>query len=80
MYIGWIIETTLANAGSAKAGQTFDNAGSSATAIVFNNSLASGTDDNPPTNGELALALDKFKDGETVDINLLITGPSQTGG
>ena len=78
-YVYWMDhETTLANAGSAKAGQTFDNAGSSATA-VFNNSLASGTDDNAPTNGELALALDKFKDGETVDINLLITGPSQTG-
>ena len=26
----------------------------------------------------MALALDKFKDGETVDINLLITGLSQT--
>ena len=77
-YVYWMDhETTLANAGSAKAGQTFDNAGSSATA-VFNNSLGSGTDDNAPTNGELALALDKFKDGETVDINLLITGPSHT--
>ena len=77
-YVYWMDhETTLANAGSAKAGQTFDNTGSSATAL-FNNSLASGTDDNAPTNGELALALDKFKDGETVDINLLITGPSQT--
>ena len=77
-YVYWMDhETTLANAGSAKAGQTFDNTGSSATAL-FNNSLASGTDDNAPTNGELALALDKFKDGETVDINLLITGPSAT--
>ena len=78
-FIYWMDhETTLANAGSAKAGQTFDNVGSSATAL-FDNSLASGTDDNAPTNGELALALDKFKDGETVDINLLMCGPSQTG-
>ena len=41
-------ETTLANAKSAKTSQTFDNTGSSATAL-FNNSLASNTDDNAPT-------------------------------
>jgi hypothetical protein len=72
-YVYWMDhETTLANAGSAKAGQTFDNTGSSATAI-FNNSLASGTDDNAPTNAELALGYDKFADAETVDLNLLMT-------
>ena len=77
-YVYWMDhETALANAGSAKSGQAFDNVGSSATAL-FSNSLASGTDDNAPTNGELALAVDKFKDGETVDVNLLITGPSHT--
>ena len=32
-------EATLANAGSSKTSQTFDNTGSSATAL-FNNSLA----------------------------------------
>ena len=77
-YVYWMDhETTLANAGSAKSGQAFDNVGSSATAL-YSNSLASGTDDNAPTNGELALAVDKFKDGETVDVNLLMTGPSAT--
>ena len=78
-FIYWMDhDTTLANAGSAKQSQAFDNAGSSATAL-FTNSLSSGTDDNVPTNGELALAYDMFKDGETVDVNLLLTGPSQTG-
>ena len=78
-FIYWMDhDTTLANAGNAKQGQTFDNAGSSATAL-FTSSLSSGTDDNAPTNGELALAYDLFKDGETVDVNLLLTGPSQTG-
>ena len=77
-FIYWMDhDTTLANAGNAKQGQTFDNAGSSATAL-FTSSLSSGTDDNAPTNGELALAYDLFKDGETVDVNLLLTGPSQT--
>ena len=77
-YIYWMDhETTLANAGSSKTSQAFDNAGGTATA-VFTASLTSGTDDNAPTNGELATAYDLFKDGETVDVNLLLTGPSQT--
>ncbi len=79
-YVYWMDhETTLANAGATKQSQTFDNAGSSATAL-FNASLGSGTDDFVVTNGELQTAYDKFKDGETVDINLLLTGPSDTTG
>jgi phage tail sheath protein FI len=78
-YVYWMDhETTLANAGGSKQSQTFDNVGSSAS-VVFNNSLANGTDDFAVTNGELQNAYDKFKDGETVDINLLLTGPSHTG-
>ena len=78
-YIYWMDhDTTLADAGNPKQSQAFDNVGSSATAL-YTNSLINGTDDNAPTNGELALAYDMFKDGETVDVNLLLTGPSQTG-
>ena len=78
-FIYWMDhDTTLSTAGNAKQSQAFDNVGSSATAL-YTNSLSSGTDDNTPTNGELALAYDMFKDGETVDVNLLLTGPSQTG-
>ena len=77
-YIYWMDhETTLANAGSSKTSQAFDNVGGTATAL-FTASLTGGTDDNVPTNGELATAYDLFKDGETVDVNLLLTGPSQT--
>ena len=39
-------------------------------------SLASGTDDYAVTAGELALAYDKFKDTESLDINLVLGGPS----
>ena len=77
-FIYWMDhETTLANAGSSKTSQAFDNVGGTATAL-FTASLTGGTDDNVPTNGELATAYDLFKDGETVDVNLLLTGPSQT--
>ena len=78
-FIYWMDhETTLANAGSSKVGQTFDNTGTQGI-TVFSASLAGGTDDNAPTNGELAAAVEKFQDSETVDINFLICGPSQTG-
>ena len=39
-------------------------------------SLTSGTDDYAVTAGELALAYDKFADTESLDINLVLGGPS----
>ena len=71
-------ETTLANAGSAKKGQTFDNTQGDAF-VVKTYSLASGTDDFVATNAEIATAYEKFNDTESVDISLLLCGPSQTG-
>ena len=71
-------ETTLANAGSAKTGQTFDNAQGDAF-VVKTYSLASGTDDYAATNAEIATAYEKFNDAENVDLSLLLCGPSQTG-
>ena len=71
-------ETTLANGGSAKKGQTFDNAAGDAF-VVKSYSLASGTDDFAATNAEIATAYEKFADSETVDLALLMCGPSQTG-
>ena len=70
-------DTTLANAGSAKKGQTFDNAAGDAF-VVSTSSLASGTDDFAATNAEIATAYEKFNDAENVDISLLLCGPSQT--
>ena len=40
------------------------------------NTLTSGTDDYAVTAGELALAYDKFADTESLDINLVLGGPS----
>jgi hypothetical protein len=71
-------ETTLGDAGELKASNTFDQVGSSAFA-VFNYSLANGTDDYAVTQGEITLAYDLFSDAESVDISLLMCGPSQTG-
>ena len=39
-------------------------------------SLASGTDDYSVTAGELEDAYDKFKDTESIDVNLVLAGPS----
>ena len=79
-YIYWLDhESTLANAGSSKVGQTFDQQGT-ADHTIFKSSLSGGTTDNEPTLGEMALAYDKFGDAETEEVNLLIGGPSQGGG
>jgi hypothetical protein len=71
-------ETTLANGGSAKKGQTFDQAAGDPF-VVKSYSLASGTDDFAATNAEIATAYEKFNDTDNVDISLLLCGPSQTG-
>ena len=77
-YVYWMDhETTLSTAGNTKTGTTFDNSSTNAF-NVFSTSLSGGTDDNVPTNAELATAYEKFQDAESVDINFLIAGPSQT--
>ena len=77
-YIYWMDhETTLSGAGAAVTNNTFDNTGT-ASQTIFKTSLSGGTDDNVPTDGELELAYDKFADTESVDVNFIIGGPSQT--
>lgn len=71
-------DTTLANAGSAKKGTTFDNTHGSNAFEVDSVSLASGTDDFAITNAEFATGYEKFSDAETVDVDLLMCGPSAT--
>ena len=70
-------EATLANAGTAKKGTTFDNTLGDAF-VVKSSSLANGTDDYTATNGEIAAAYEKFADTDAVDLSLLMCGPSQT--
>ncbi len=77
-YVYWMDhETTLANAGSAKRGQTFDQQGAN-DFTIFNSSLTGGTDDYTITNAEFATGYDFFADAETEDVQLLMCGPSQT--
>jgi hypothetical protein len=81
-------DTTLANAGTAKKGLTFDNyigngggAGGGSTqgnSTIGNASLTSGTDDYTITNAEFATGYEFFEDAETVDLALLLCGPSTT--
>ena len=71
-------DSTLANLGSSKVGQTFDNTAASNAFQVLNTSLSSGSNGSAITNAQLATAVEKFLDVENVEINFLITGPSQT--
>ena len=77
-FIYWIDHLATLSDGVAKTGTTFDNTVGDAF-VVSSTSLASGTDDFTATNGEIALAYEKFADAENVDVSLLICGPSQTG-
>ena len=76
-FVYWVDHLSTLSDGVAKTGTTFDNTVGDAF-LVSNTSLASGTDDFVATNGEIAAAYEKFADVETVDISLLICGPSQT--
>ena len=78
-FIYWMDhDSTLANLGSSKVGQTFDNTAASNAFQVLNTSLTSGNDGSAITNAQLATAYEKFLDVENVEINFLIGGPSQT--
>jgi len=76
-FIYWIDHVSTLSDGVAKKGTTFDNTVGDAF-VVSNTSLAGGTDDFVATNAEIALAYDHFADAETVDLSLLLCGPSQT--
>ena len=77
-YIYWIDHLATLSDGVAKTGTTFDNTVGDAF-VVSSTSLAGGTDDFVATNAEIATAYDHFADAETVDLSLLLCGPSQTG-
>ena len=76
-FIYWIDHVSTLSDGLAKKGTTFDNTVGDAY-VVSNTSLAGGTDDFTATNAEIATAYDHFADAETVDLSLLLCGPSQT--
>ena len=63
------------------------DAGNKATAVssfntastVLTSDLAGGVDDNSPTVGETYTGFELFADAETVDVNLIISGPIPNG-
>ena len=75
-YVFWADHISTISDGVAKT-STCDNTVGDAQ-VVSNTSLASGTDDMAITNAEFATGYDFFNDTESVDISLLLCGPSQT--
>ena len=71
-YIYWMDHhSSGTNWGTVVLGKTF----TSVTAVK-NDSLSSGTDGSTVTDAQLQTAFEKFNDPETVDISLIIAGPS----
>jgi len=77
-FIYWIDHISTLSDGLGKTGTTFDNTVGDAF-IISSTSLASGTDDYIATNGEIATAYEVFSDTDSIDLSLLMCGPSQTG-
>ena len=69
-YIYWMDHVaTGSNWGSTASGTTF-----TALSLPFTRSLVSGADGSAVTNAELKSAYEKYQDGDTVDVNLIIAG------
>ena len=76
-YIYWIDHPAGGtNWGTPAEGVTF----TAATTIVDTQRLSTGSDGGAVTNAERLLAYDKFKDADSVDVNLLIEGPPTLSG
>ena len=71
-YIFWMDHNTSGtNWGNAAAGTTY-----TAVDIPTKESLSGGADGSAVTDGQLKTAYEKFNDADTVDVGLLIAGPS----
>ena len=71
-YIFWMDHyTSGTNWGNAAAGTTY-----TAVDIPTKESLSGGADGSAVTDGQLKTAYEKFNDADTVDVGLLIAGPS----
>jgi len=69
-YIYWMDHVaTGSNWGSTATGTTF-----TALSLPFTRSLIDGADGSAVTNAELKTAYEKYQDGDTVDVNLIIAG------
>ena len=69
-YIYWMDHVaTGSNWGSTASGTTF-----TALSLPFTRSLINGADGSAVTNAQLKTAYEKYADGDTVDVNLIIAG------
>jgi hypothetical protein len=69
-YIYWMDHVaTGSNWGQAASGTTF-----TALSLPFTRSLIDGSDGSTVSNAELKTAYEKYQDGDTVDVNLIIAG------
>ena len=71
-YVFWMDHNTSGtNWGNAAAGTTF-----TAVDVPTSESLSGGLDGTNATDGELKASYEKFNDADTVDVGLIIAGPS----
>jgi len=71
-YIWWTDHNASgSNWGTAASGTTY-----TAVTAPTNDSLSGGSNGSTVTTGQLKTAYEKFQDGETVDVGLIIAGPS----
>ena len=71
-YVFWMDHNTSGtNWGNAAAGTTF-----TAVDVPTEESLSGGLDGSAATDGELKSSYEKFNDADTVDVGLIIAGPS----
>ena len=71
-YVFWMDHNSSGtNWGNAAAGTTF-----TAVDVPSSESLSGGVDGSAVTDGQLKTAYEKFNDADTVDVGLLISGPS----
>jgi len=71
-YVYWMDHNTSGtNWGNAAAGTTF-----TAVDVPTSESLSGGADGSAVTDGQLKTAYEKFNDADTVDVGLIIAGPS----
>jgi len=71
-YIWWTDHNSSgSNWGNAASGTTY-----TAVDTPTNDSMAGGSNGSTVTTGQLKTAYEKFEDGETVDVGLIIAGPS----
>ena len=71
-YIWWTDHNSSgSNWGNAASGTTFTS-----VTTPTNDSLSGGSNGSTVTTGQLKTAYEKFQDGETVDVGLIIAGPS----